>query len=208
VSSTAWYDRPTLTGRHVRLEPLADEHAAGLFEAGRDPGVWTWLNAWQPTDVDGMRALVDGMLAAHESGAQVPWVQIDTSTGEVAGTTSYHDLEPAHRGLCIGFTWIGARWQRSGLNTEAKLLLLERAFDVLGAIRVGWHTHHRNERSQRAIERLGARREGVLRRHRILPDGSVRDTVVYSVTEPEWPAVREGLRTKLARHGSGTVRTA
>jgi RimJ/RimL family protein N-acetyltransferase len=200
--TTVWHDRPTLTGRHVRLEPLTPEHAPGLFAAGKDPDIWTWLNLRQPVDVDGMRAQVERMLAAYETGAQVPWVQLDAATGEVAGTTSYHDLEPAHRGLCVGHTWIGTRWQRSGLNTEAKLLLLERAFDVLGAIRVGWHTHHRNERSQRAIERLGARRDGVLRSHRILPDGSVRDTVVYSVIEPEWPAVRDALRTRLAR-GSG-----
>ncbi|MGH3387549.1 MAG: GNAT family N-acetyltransferase [Actinomadura sp.] len=197
--NSTWYDRPILTGRHVRLEPLAIEHAEGLFAAGKDPEVWTWLNDRRPTDVDGMRTLVERQLAAYETGVQVPWVQLDAVTGEVAGTTSYHDLAPAHRGLCIGHTWIGTRWQRTGLNAEAKLLLLERAFDVLGAIRVGWHTHHRNERAQRAIERLGARRDGVLRSHRILPDGSVRDTVVYSVIQPEWRAAREALRGRLER---------
>jgi N-acetyltransferase len=202
--SSEWYDRPVLTGRHVRLEPLTAGHAAGLFEAGKDPVVWTWLNTRRPGDVDGMRVLVERRLAAYETGVQVPWVQVDAATGEIAGTTSYHDVEPDHRGLCIGHTWVGTRWQRTGLNTEAKLLLLERAFDVLGAIRVGWHTHHRNERAQRAIERLGARRDGVLRSHRILPDGSVRDTVVYSVIRQEWPAVRTALRERLER-GAGTA---
>ncbi|MCW2901086.1 MAG: family N-acetyltransferase [Streptosporangiaceae bacterium] len=195
--STAWSDRPTLAGRYVRLEPLSLEHAPGLLQAGKDPSVWTWLNTRQPADLTGMQAIISGMLASHERGAQVPWVQIDATTGEVAGTTSYHEVEPQHRGLCIGHTWIGARWQRTGLNTEAKLLLLERAFEVLGAIRVGWWTHHRNERSQRAIERLGARRDGVLRGHRILPDGSVRHTVVYSIVEDEWPAARDALRARL-----------
>src|SRR4051794_23513434 len=123
--STAWFDRPALTGRHVRLEPLSTEHAEGLFAAGADPSVWTWLNVRRPADVAGMRKMIDGMLAAYEAGTQVPWVQIDAISGEVAGTTSYHDVEPRHRGLCIGHTWIGSRWQRTGLNTEAKLLLME-----------------------------------------------------------------------------------
>jgi RimJ/RimL family protein N-acetyltransferase len=195
--SSAWFDRPTLAGRYVRLEPLSTEHAGGLFEAGQDPRVWTWLSNRRPADVAGMRALVDGMLAAHRDGAQVPWVLIDARTGEVAGTTSYHEVEPRHRGLCIGHTWLGTRWQRTGVNTEAKLLLLERAFGRLGAMRVGWWTHHRNERSQRAIERLGARRDGLLRNHRVMPDGSIRHTVVYSMVEQEWPAAREALRARL-----------
>lgn len=196
--SNVWFDRPVLTGRRVRLEPLSAEHAEGLFRAGADPRVWTWLNSRRPADAAGMRAMVEEMLTAHEARRQVPWAQIDLATGEVAGTTSYHDIEPWHRGLCIGHTWIGTRWQRTGLNAEAKLLLLERAFDELGALRVAWWTHHRNERSQRAIERLGARHEGVLRGHRILPDGSIRNTMVYSIIEEEWPAAREALRARVA----------
>src|SRR6185312_8395443 len=116
--------------------------------------VWTWLNVRRPADLAGTGKMIDGMLAEYEARRRVPWVQIDLATGEVAGTTSYHDVEPHNRGLCIGHTWIGTRWQRTGLNAEAKLLLLERAFDELGAIRVAWMTHHRNEQSQRAIERL------------------------------------------------------
>ncbi|MGI5228701.1 GNAT family N-acetyltransferase [Actinoallomurus sp. CA-142502] len=197
MSSSAWFDRPSLAGEYVRLEPLWPEHAEGLYEAGRDPQVWRWLNVRQPADVAEMRRMVEADVRAVDAG-RLPWVQIDLATGRVAGTTSYYDIEPAHRGLSIGHTWIGARWQRTALNTEAKLLLLERAFDVLGAIRVGWHTHHRNERSQRAIERLGARREGVLRSHRIRPDGSVRDTVCYSMIASEWPAARDRLRARLA----------
>ncbi|WP_433175078.1 GNAT family N-acetyltransferase [Actinoallomurus sp. CA-150999] len=197
--NSAWFERPVLDGRHVRLEPLGPEHAEGLFEAGKDPEVWRWLNVRQPADLDEARRMVENDLAQVARGTRLPWVQIDAATGEVAGTTSYYEIEPAHRGLCIGHTWIGARWQRTALNTEAKLLLLERAFNVLGAGRVGWHTHHRNERSQRAIERLGAQREGVLRSHRILPDGSVRDTVCYSMIPAEWPAARDRLRARLGR---------
>ncbi|MCO5997937.1 GNAT family N-acetyltransferase [Actinoallomurus rhizosphaericola] len=196
MNGSAWLERPSLTGRHVRLEPLRPEHAEGLYEAGKDPEVWRWLNVRQPSDVAEMRRMVEEDLRAVGA-ARLPWVQIDAVTGEVAGTTSYYDVEPAHRGLWIGHTWIGVRWQRTALNTEAKLLLLERAFDVLGALRVGWHTHHRNERSQRAIERLGARREGVLRSHRVRPDGSVRDTVCYSMLASEWPAARDRLRARL-----------
>ncbi|MEV0406162.1 GNAT family N-acetyltransferase [Actinoallomurus sp. NPDC050550] len=197
--SSAWFERPVLDGRHVRLEPLGPEHAEGLLEAGKDPEIWRWLNVRQPADLDEARRMVENDLAQTARGTRLPWVQIDAATGEVAGTTSYYEIEPAHRGLCIGHTWIGARWQRTAVNTEAKLLLLERAFDVLGANRVGWHTHHRNERSQRAIERLGAQREGVLRSHRILPDGSVRDTACYSMISSEWPGARDRLRARLGR---------
>ncbi|MDL4776168.1 MULTISPECIES: GNAT family N-acetyltransferase [Thermomonosporaceae] len=193
----AWFDRPALTGRRVRLEPLSADHAEGLFKAGADPAVWTWLSSFQPDGVDGMRVIVEKALNAYQHRIQVPWVQLDAATGEVAGTTSYYEVAPAHRGLCIGSTWLGARWHRTGMNTEAKLLLMERAFEGLGAIRVGWHTHHRNERSRRAIERLGASFEGIHRNHRIMPDGSTRDTATYGMTDAEWPAARAALRARL-----------
>jgi RimJ/RimL family protein N-acetyltransferase len=173
---------------------LTTDHAPGLFTAGSDPAVWTWLSSRQPGDEAATKTLIVAMLA---NPAMRSWAQIDETTHEVAGTTSYYDIDPRHRGVCIGHTWIGAPWQRTALNTEAKLLLLTRAFDVLGANRVGWHTDHRNERSQRAIERLGATREGVLRAHRVRPDGTLRDTVCYSVTAPEWPSVRDRLAARL-----------
>jgi N-acetyltransferase len=197
---SAYFDRPVLAGRHVRLEPLTLDHAAGLLAAGKDPGVWTWLALWQPTDLREMRAYVSDLLARQESEMQVTWAQIDARTGEVAGVTAYHDLVPKDRGLHIGSTWIGARWHRTGVNTEAKLMLLERAFDTLGVIRVGWMTHHGNLRSQQAIERLGAQRDGVLRNHKIMPDGSIRHSVVYSMIDSEWPAARGALRAKLQSH--------
>lgn len=192
-----WYDRPVLSGRYVRLEPLTLDHAEGLFEAGKDPDVWTWLNEAQPATVGEMRAQVEKALADHEARLRVPWVQIDAVTGEVAGTTSYYDVTPEHRGVAIGHTWLGARWHRSGVNTEAKLLLLARAFDDLGALRVTWHTHSENARSRAAIERLGARFEGIHRRHRIRHDGSLRDTATFSMIDTEWPGARDALRARL-----------
>lgn len=190
---TDWFDRPVLAGTHVRLEPLTLDHVDGLFAASGDPGIWTWLSSPQPRTADDMRAIVAGAL----TGSRLAFAQIDAVTGEVAGTTSFYGLEPDHGGLLIGFTWIGAKWHRTGINTESKILLLDHAFGTLGARRVGWHADIRNERSQRAIERLGAVREGVLRRHRVRPDGSVRDTVQYSMIAEEWPEARIALAARL-----------
>jgi RimJ/RimL family protein N-acetyltransferase len=193
---TDWNDHPTLTGDHVRLEPLTVEHAEGLHKAGSDPAIWAWLSSRMPSDVNGMREIVEKSLAGSD---RLAWAQIDAHTGEVAGTTSYYQLSARHRILSIGHTWIGKPWQRTRLNTESKLLLLRRAFDDLDANRVAWETDIRNEQSQRAIERLGAQREGILRAHRVRPDGTLRDTVVYSVTAAEWRSVENGLVTRLTR---------
>ena len=188
-----WSTLPTLSGEHVRLEPLTREHAKGLFEAGTDPGIWAWLSVRQPADVPAAERLVEQALADPD---RRPFAQIDAVSGRVAGTTSYYQVVEKHRILSIGHTWIGADWQRTGLNTESKLLLLGYAFETLGAQRVAWETDIRNLRSQRAIERLGALREGVLRAHRIRPDGSSRDTVTYSMLAPEWPAAKARLNER------------
>ncbi|GAA3227639.1 GNAT family N-acetyltransferase [Actinocorallia longicatena] len=192
-----WFDRPMMSGRHVRLEALSQEHAEGLHEAGGDPDVWTWLGDPQPRDLDGTRALIQKALDQYERGERVPFAQIDARTGRVAGTTSFYDLSPRDRGLAIGHTWIGTPWHRTGLNTEAKLLMLTRAFEELGAIRVAWHTHGRNVRSQNAIARLGATFEGVVRNHRIRYDGTFRDTYQYSMIDTEWPDARKALKARL-----------
>ena len=131
---------------------------------------------------------IDAALAARAAGERFAYAQFDAATGEFAGTTSLYDVVPALRTLAIGHTWLGRRWWRTGHNTESKLLLLTYAFDELGAARVVWHTDIYNERSQAAIARLGATREGVLRKHRIRRDGSWRDTVQYSMTDDDWPA--------------------
>jgi RimJ/RimL family protein N-acetyltransferase len=195
-----WNHRPTLSGTHVRLEPLTMEHAEGLYKAGSDPDIWTWLSVQRPVDVGGMKRLIDKILG---DGSRLAWAQVDAATGEVAGTTSFYQIDAAHRILSIGHTWIGTRWQRTPLNTESKFLLLQRAFDELDAHRVSLETDIRNERSQRANERLGAKREGVLRAHRIRPDGTVRDTVVYSIVAEEWRSVSAGLVSRLTRRSRG-----
>ncbi|WP_086679250.1 GNAT family N-acetyltransferase [Amycolatopsis pretoriensis] len=191
---TDWSTRPTLSGEHVRLEPLMPEHAKGLLEAGADPGIWAWLSIRQPGDLPEAERMVEQAL---EEPGRLPFAQIDAASGRVAGTTSYYQVVEKHRILSIGHTWIGADWQRTGLNTESKLLLLTHAFETLDAQRVCWETDIRNLRSQRAIERLGALREGVLRAHRIRPDGSSRDTVTYSMLAPEWPAAKARLNERL-----------
>ncbi|UVS76593.1 GNAT family N-acetyltransferase [Actinokineospora sp. UTMC 2448] len=186
--------QPTLVGEHVRLAPTTMADSPGLYAAGADRSVWTWLGKRYPESQADMDAQVAEAIADP---TRFPFTQFAAS-GEIAGTTSYYEVDAKHRGIYIGHTWIGAPWQRTALNTEAKLLLMTHAFDTLGALRVGWHTDIRNERSQRAIERLGAQREGVLRHHRFRPDGTIRDTVVYSVTVEEWPAVRDGLAARLS----------
>ncbi|NUS73707.1 MAG: GNAT family N-acetyltransferase [Corynebacteriales bacterium] len=189
-----WFDAPTLTGRHVRLEPLSLEHADELHEAAQDPDMWTYLSSSQPRTVEDMRESIHKALTQVD---RVAWAQINTATGKTIGTTSYYEIEPEHRSLYIGYTWLSPAAQRTGINTEAKLMLLTRAFDELDAVRVGWHTDARNTTSQRAIERLGAKKEGLLRSHRLLPNGTHRDTVVYSVIGEEWPRVRDALLAKL-----------
>ncbi|MCX4473784.1 bifunctional pyridoxamine 5'-phosphate oxidase family protein/GNAT family N-acetyltransferase [Micromonospora sp. NBC_01655] len=192
-----WLEPATLRGAHVVLEPLDLAHVDALHAATADPQVWRHLGSPQPADPAGTAELVRAALAAHHRGERVPWVQRCAVTGAVVGTTSFYEVDPAQRAVAIGHTYLGRPWWRTGINTEAKLLLLARAFEELGAERVVWHTDLRNERSQRAIERLGATREGVLRRHRVRPDGSWRDTVQYSMIVEEWPNAQARLRERL-----------
>jgi RimJ/RimL family protein N-acetyltransferase len=186
---------PVLSGSLVRLEPLTTEHAAALLAAADDDAVFAHLTFLRPRTLADAEALVERYL----SGPDVPWVQVEVATGEVVGMTSYYEVDAAQRTVAIGWTWLARRVWRTGVNTEAKLLLLRRAFDDLGCVRVVWHTDVRNERSQAAIARLGAQREGVMRKHKLRPDGSWRDTVTFSMLDDEWPAARAVLEDKLAR---------
>jgi RimJ/RimL family protein N-acetyltransferase len=186
-----------MRGEHVVLEPLQMSHVDDLYAATRDADVWRFLTIRQPGTRDEMAAIVSTALRAHALGNRVPWVQRSAMSGEVVGTTSYHEPDPELGTVEIGHTMLGRRWWRTGVNTEAKLMLLERAFGELGAERVTWQTDVRNERSQAAIARLGATREGVLRRNRRRADGSWRDSVLYSMTAPEWPRARQALRARL-----------
>ena len=192
-----WHTAATLRGRHVLLEQLAPSHVDGLLTALADDEVWQHLPRVRPADHEQMTEHVATALRAQWEGERVPWVQRDATTGTVIGMTMYHDIDEAGRSLGIGHTVIGRPWWRTGVNTEAKLMLLERAFEVLGAERVFWYTDVRNERSQRATARLGASRDGVIRRHRRRPDGSWRDTVLFAMTADEWPAAAERLRARL-----------
>ncbi|BCJ54834.1 hypothetical protein Asp14428_63090 [Actinoplanes sp. NBRC 14428] len=193
-----WTTAAPMRGKHVALEPLAPAHVHGLLTALADDEVWEFLPSPKPRTHEEMAEQV--ALAAEQqwAGERISWAQCDPATGEVMGMTSYHDVDEEKGALGIGHTILGRRWWRTGVNTEAKLLLLERAFVVLGAERVFWYTDIRNERSQRAIARLGASRDGVIRRHRLRPDGTWRDSVLFAMTVDEWPAARERLRTRLA----------
>jgi RimJ/RimL family protein N-acetyltransferase len=187
---------PTLTGRHVRLESLTPAHAPALLAAADDDGVFEWLTFARPTT----RADAEALVARYLSQPVVPWVQVDVRTDDVVGMTTYYDVDAELRTVAIGWTWLARRAWRSGINTEAKLLLLMRAFEDLGCVRVVWHTDIRNERSQAAIARLGAVREGILRKHKIRRDGSWRDTVLFSMTPAGGPPPRDALEARLASH--------
>lgn len=190
-----WTDTPDIVGEHVRLTALGPEHAAGVLAASDDDEVFTWQAFARPTNLTEAEALVELYLSRKPEA--MPWVQIDQASGDVAGLTTYYDIDAAQRTVAIGSTWLGRRFWRTGVNTESKLLLLRRAFDDLGCARVVWHVDIKNERSQAAVARIGGVREGVLRKHRIRRDGSWRDTVLFSMTDDEWPAARDALQERL-----------
>jgi len=193
-----WHTPVTLQGMHVVLEPLAPSHVDGLYAALDDDEVWRFLPSPRPRSREQIATLVATAARQQWLGQRMAWAQCDPVTGAVIGTTSYHDIDAEQRSLGIGHTMIGRAWWRTGVNTEAKLMLLERAFEVLKAERVFWYTDIRNERSQRAIARLGASRDGMIRRHRLRPDGTWRDSVLFAMTADEWPAKAERLREMLA----------
>ena len=191
-----------LTGRLVRLEPLTPDHAPALFAAVQaDPSVWRWLVMPPPETVAEMGAMIADDLAMQARGELVPFAQVEQPTGQPVGHTTYMNISRRDRGLEVGGTWLGRPWQRSGINTEAKYLLLRHAFEELGAVRVQLKTDARNLQSQAAIERLGAVREGVLRKQMLSQHGFVRDSVMYSVIDSEWPAVKARLEGLLEAHG-------
>lgn len=189
---------PTLEHPLVRLEALTHGHAADLAEASAEGELWrTWYTTIPAPDA--VEAEIDRRLGLQAEGRMAPWAVIDPSTGKAVGMTTYMDIEAAHRRVEVGSTWIAKRAQGTGLNPAAKLLLLTRAFEELDCVAVALLTHWHNEQSRAAIERLGARQDGVLRAHRIMPDGTLRDTVVYSILAHEWPGVRQGLLERLNR---------
>ncbi len=190
-----WTVTPELAGEHVVLEPLTRDHAAGVLAAADDDEVFAWMMFRRPRTLQEAEALVDGYLLAPG----LAWAQVDRASGDVAGLTTYYDVDPVRRTVAIGSTWLGRRFWRTGINTESKLLLLRHAFDDLGCVRVVWHTDEHNQRSQAAIARLGAQHEGVLRKHKQRRDGSWRDTHLFSMLDTEWPEAVQALERRLSR---------
>ncbi|MCX5206560.1 GNAT family N-acetyltransferase [Streptomyces sp. NBC_00237] len=187
----------TLTGRHVRLEPLTEAHLGDLFLAGgRDEEVWRWQGGPAPQTEAELAELLRSVLDEED---YVPFAVIHLASGRAVGWTTYMDIAVEDERLEIGWTWYGRAYWRSPVNTECKLLLLGHAFEDLGMGRVQLKTDHRNERSQAAIARLGAQREGVLRRHRRRPDGTWRDSVYFSLLAEEWPEAKARLGARLVR---------
>ncbi|MBY8871099.1 GNAT family N-acetyltransferase [Micromonospora sp. PLK6-60] len=196
-AGSPWREPVVLRGDHVVLEPLAEAHAEELYAALDDEEVWRYVGGVRPRSVAGMADNIRSALTAHHRDARVPWVQRCAVTGAVVGTTSYYQPDADLRTVEIGFTQLGRPWWRSGINTEAKLLLLTRAFEELGAVRVTWQTNVDNARSRQAIERLGATREGTLRANRRRADGTWRDSALYSMLAQEWPEAQVRLRERL-----------
>lgn len=191
----------TLTGRFVRLEPLALAHASDLLAAlAIDPDIWRYMREEPPDTVAGMEAVIQARLQAQAGGDTVAFAQIDLASGKAVGSTTYLNISRRDRGLEIGNTWLGKPWQRTGINTEAKYLLLQHAFEELGAVRVQLKTDGRNLQSQAAIARIGAVREGVLRKHSLVRHGFIRDSVMFSVLDNEWPAVKARLEAMMATY--------
>jgi RimJ/RimL family protein N-acetyltransferase len=186
-----------LTGRFVRLEPLTEAHAAGLTSIGMDDSIWEYMPYGLMRSEDDIRRWIGTLLDHMAEGTDLPFVVIHLGSGRVAGTTRYMEIRPAHRGLEIGGTWYGAEFRRTQVNTECKYLLLRQAFEEFSCIRVQIKTDSRNERSQRAIERIGAVKEGMLRNHMILPNGHIRHSIYYSIIDLEWPAVKLRLEQML-----------
>ena len=190
------WEAPTLEGRLVRLEPLAKRHAAGLWEASRDPRTWRWLPIPQPQTPEELEAWVDDALARAAAGLDLPLVT--QREGAIVGSTRFLALRPEHRSVEIGWTWLHPSAWGGGVNVEAKLLMLRHAFEAWGCRRVELKTDALNERSRGAMEAMGATFEGIHRKHMLVREGENRDSAWYSVVDDEWPRVREGLVRRLA----------
>lgn len=198
MNNNEWPAPITLHGSHVSLEPLAMHHAPDLIEATEDGELWKLWYTSVPAP-GAMAAEIERRLRLQQTGSMLPFAIIGRSCAKAVGMTTYMEIDAANRRLEIGSTWYRRSVQRTALNTECKLLLLQHAFEQLDCIAVEFRTHFFNQQSRRAIERLGAKLDGVLRSHRRLADGSLRDTCVYSILASEWPAVRQHLQFQLQR---------
>jgi len=190
-----WPDPVTLRGEHARLEPLSHDHLAGLVEAVKDGELYKLWYTFVPKPED-MTKEIDRRLGLQKAGSMLPFTVFDAA-GKIAGMTTYMNLDAANRRVEIGSTWYARRVQRTPLNTQCKLLLLTHAFEAIDCIAVEFRTHFFNHQSRKAIERLGARQDGILRNHQVAPNGTLRDTVVFSIIASEWPTVKAHLTYQL-----------
>lgn len=192
----AWPEPVTLVGPHARLEPLSHAHLAGLSEAVKDGELWKLWYTWIPKPED-MGKEIERRLGLQARGSMLPFTVFDAD-GAIAGMSTYMNVDAANRRVEIGSTWYAKRAQRSALNTQCKLLLLTHAFEKLDCIAVEFRTHFFNQQSRRGIERLGAKQDGILRNHQIAPNGTLRDTVVFSIIASEWPTAKAHLTFQLS----------
>lgn len=189
----------SLEGRHVVLEPMEFEHVDPLTDVGLQPAIWEFMID-RIADRDGMRRFVSIAIANREAGSAVPFVIRSAVTDKIVGSTRFGNMDRQNRRVEIGWTWIAPQWQRTAINTEAKLLMLTHAFEAWDCIRVEFKTDATNIRSRRAIERLGAVEEGTLRQHMITSTGRFRDSVYFSILDKEWPSVKDRLEEKLSKY--------
>jgi N-acetyltransferase len=190
-----WLEPVTLHGAHARLEPLSHDHYDGLLDAVKDGELWKLWYTFVPT-IENMRKEIDRRLGLQTARSMLPFTVFDAD-GKIAGMTTYMNVDTSNRRVEIGSTWYAKRVQRTALNTQCKLLLLTHAFEKLDCIAVEFRTHFFNQQSRRGIERLGAKLDGILRNHQIAPNGTLRDTVVYSIIASEWPTVKAHLTYQL-----------
>ena len=198
MTAQTWVEPVVLEGTRIRLEPLRTDHLDDLRRVAFDAPLWRWTIMGEQ-DEAGLRRWLDTALANANAGIERPFATIDRASGRAVGSTRYLSIVPEHRRLEIGWTWIATALQRTGANREAKLLQLRHAFETLGANRVEFKTHARNEPSRTALAGIGARFEGVFRNHMIMPDGSLRDSAYFSVTAEDWPDVKARLEAGLVR---------
>jgi N-acetyltransferase len=202
-SDLPWLEPITLTGRHATLAPLSHQHHDDLVDAAKDGELWNLWHTWIPKP-EGMRAEIDRRLDLQKQGSMLPFTVLHNGSGKAAGMTTYMNVDAVNRRVEIGGTWYRNSVQRTPINTECKLLLLTHAFESLNCIAVELRTHFFNHKSRRAIERLGAKLDGVLRSHQVASNGTLRDTCVYSIIAGEWPTVKGHLGYLLSRMAATT----
>lgn len=189
----------TLSTDRVQLQPLTMEHLVDFHQAANVDDQWRWIRPNPCTTIEATKQWMQTAFDAQAAGSEVPFAIIDKASGKLIGSTRYLTIRPGDRGLEIGHTWVNSDYHRTHVNSSAKFLLLQHAFETLDALRVEFKTHEMNERSRNAIGRLGAQFEGIMRRNRILPDGSIRNTALFSITDTDWPQVKAKLLKSVER---------